>query len=646
MERVREKILFRRSDKIISWLVETTRERHGLFGDASYLLEPNLKEGQGGLRDYHAMLWIARIKFGLHKPRDLEYLGLLSHQEFAALSEALIFIWNARNCLHRITGRKYDHLHFEYQPRMADMLAYGATVSPDAQKPVERFLSDLHGRMEAVKQKHLIFHYELGAARKWFSLRKKKVREPGTPGITIRRDQLVFASPEAMLREPTLLMRIFEESARLKRPIAPEARRLVREFADLVDEDFRSSREVVRSFERILTTPLVDEDFRSSREVVRSFERILTTPAPVFNVLNEMLNTGFLARFLPPFQAIINRIQYDAYHVYPVDKHSLRTVKLLKSFADGGDGDIGALCADLYRELPRKRRLLWAALLHDIGKGTPDRDHSDAGAQMARNLLRTLGLGKADVETVAFLIREHLLLFNNATRRDINDEETILFCARRIGDPERLKMLFLLTVADFMATGPKAWNDWVGILVRELFFKVLRALEGRKPTTSEAAARETEALLLSEPLPLDKADLQALFRAMPFRYLQAMPVDAVRTHIHLVATKGDGDFAWEIARNAETDTRTLTHCGRDVPGLFSKIAGALTLNRVNILDAQIHTWQNGLCINIFNVAPPLDPIFESERPDRSGSQGGPGRRSGPLRRTGRRHGQAAERAPA
>jgi [protein-PII] uridylyltransferase len=594
MERVREKILFRRSAKIISWLVENTWTRHGLFGDASYLLEPNLKEGQGGLRDYHAMLWIARVKFGLQRPRDLEYLGILSHEEFAALQESLTFIWNVRSGLHRITGRKYDHLHFEYQPRMADMLAYRTT---SGLKPVERFLSDLHGRMERIKQSHLVFLYELGGAKKWFNIRKKKVRAPKTPGIEIRRDQLAFSSSEAMLRDPSLLIRIFEESARLKLPIGPEARRLIREFSHLVDEGFRGS-----------------------REVVRSFERILTTPAPTFNVLNEMLNTGFLARFLPPFREIANRIQYNAYHVYPVDKHALRTVRILKGFADGGDGETETLCADLYRELPRKRLILWAALLHDIGKGIPGRDHSEAGAETARDLLLAMGLRKSDAETAAFLIREHLLLFKNATRRDINDAETALSCAARIGgDPERLKMLYLLTVADFMATGPKAWNDWVAILVRDLFFKVLRALERGEGTAEEieAAAREKRALILSESFPLSKDDLQALFRAMSPRYLLAAPADAVRSHIRLAADLGDRDFAWTIARNPQADTRTLTLCGRDAPGLFSKIAGVLALNRVNILDAQIHTWRNGLCINIFNVTPPPDPIFESEKWDRA-----------------------------
>ncbi len=594
MERVREKILFRRSAKIIAWLVENTRQRHGVFGDASYRLEPNLKEGQGGLRDYHTMLWIARIKFGLQSPRDLEYLGLLSHEEFAALSEALTFIWNVRSLLHRITGRKYDHLHFEYQPPMADFFAYPTT---NGLKPVERFLSDLHSRMEGIKQHHLVFLYELGAAKKWFRFRKKPAREAQVAGLEIRRDQLVFASSEALIQDPTLLMRIFEESARLKCPIGPDARRLIREFSCLVDDGFRSS-----------------------REVVRSFERILTTPAPTFNVLNEMLHTGFLARFIPPFREIAHRIQYNAYHVYPVDKHSLRTVRILKGFGDGGgQGETGALCADLYRELPRKRPLLWAALLHDIGKGVPDRDHSEAGADLAREQLLAMGRRKGDADTVAFLIGAHLLLFHSATRRDINDEETVLFCARRIGDPDRLKMLFLLTVADFMATGPKAWNDWVAILVRELFFKVLHVLERGEATNEEAerVAREKEALLLSASLPLPENSLQRMVRAMSSRYLLATPVEAIQSHIRLAADLGEKAFVWTINRNPQADTRTLTLCGRDTPGLFANIAGVLALHRVNILDAQIHTWRNGMCINIFNVTPPPDPIFESEKWDRA-----------------------------
>ncbi len=592
MERLREKVLFRRAGRMIKWLLDSTRRRHQLFGDSAYLLEPNLKEGQGGLRDYHAMLWIGRIKFGLRQPRDLEYLGLLSHDEYAALGESLNFIWNTRSCLHRLIGRKYDRLHFEYQARIADMLGYRLR---NGLEPVERFLADLHGHMERIKDKHLIFLYEMGAPRKWFDIRRRKAPATRFPGLCIERERLCFSGGEAVLRDPALMIRVFEESARIKMPLAPEARRLIREFSHLIDDDFRAD-----------------------REALRAFERILITPAPAFNVLNEMRNTGFLAAYLPAFRGVANRIQHDAYHVYPVDKHLLRTVRILKEFAQAGETPQARLNAALYRETGNRRRLLWAALLHDIGKAEAGEDHAGRGARVAMRTLMALGVREAEAREVAFLVEHHLLLFHAATRRDLNDPETIRSCAAIIVDPERLRMLYLLAVADLMATGPKAWNDWVAALLRDLFFKTLRELEGAPADAEMADHMDKAATLLSEPGDMDTGVLHDLLEQMSPAYLNDFPVEALRRHVALFARLGDGPFAWDIAPDTETDTRTITVCCRDIPGMFSRIAGVLAHNAINVLDARAYIWNNGLCINVFNVAPPPDRLFEEQRWRRAG----------------------------
>ncbi len=222
---------------------------------------------------------------------------------------------------------------------------------------------------------------------------------------------------------------------------------------------------------------LIDDNFRASPSARKSFERILQLPSPTFNALREMLNTGFLVRYLPVAKDIQNRIQYDEYHVFPVDKHSLRAIQILKNFGLDNAAENDPLVRDLYKNMRHRQPLFWATLLHDIGKGMPGGDHAVKGARIAEKILPAYGLSAKDVATVSFLIEEHLLLTKTATRRDIHDEETIITCARRINDIKRLQMLYLLTIADAMATGPKAWNEWTAALVRDLFLKVLNILE-------------------------------------------------------------------------------------------------------------------------------------------------------------------------
>jgi len=590
MDQLREKVILKKSRAIIDWLVQKNELRHQHFGDSAYLLEPNLKEGQGGLRDYHTMLWIGRIEFNVRQPRDLEYFGLLSHDEYQALRQSLAFIWNVRNRIHNICGRKCDQLHFEDQITLAQKLKYKQT---NGQQPVERFLGDLHGQMEFIKQQHLIFLYELGLEKK----RKRKRKSKKTSNIAglkvITWGMLNFVSPEKIVESPDLLMKIFEESARLKMPLSAEAKRLVKEFSHLVDKNFRIS-----------------------EPIVRSFERILVSPAPKFSVLNEMLNTGFLEKFIPEFRTIANRIQYDEYHLYPVDKHLLRTVQTVKKFGTLKNSNLEPLCEKIYKELKNKKRLLWAALLHDIGKGASQSKHSQAGAEIVKKVLTQKGLNSAEIETIAFLVQEHLLLIKTATRRDIHDEETALFCARKIGDIERLKMLYLLTVADSISTGPIAWSDWTAALLRDFFLKVLNVLEKGELATKEAVkviAQKKYEIIKSAANRSEKKVSEALLAVMSPRYLLYTASHDITEHIKLYDNLRDAEFIWEISRSVDANTRSVTICAKDRPGLISKIAGVFTLNNINILDVQVFTWRNNIALDIFKVKPPPDQLLEDEK---------------------------------
>ncbi len=586
MEQLDGRVLRRQGAAYVAWLSKGIRDRHKRFGDSTYLLEPNLKEGLGGLRDYHTMLWTARAICNLTEPRDLEYLGYLSHEEFHSLTQALAFVTRVRNRLHHLAGRKCDQLHFEYQVKLADALGFR---EENGQQAVEAFLGALHGQMECVKRQHLMFLGKTVGAKKTRG-RQKKERRTLVEGIEVVRDTVCFASSEAILEKPHVLIRIFEYSALLGLPLSVEAERLVKEFLYLIDDAFRRSPRVVTSFQRILSAP----------------------PRP-HNVLNEMLNTGILLALIPEMKGIVNRIQYDEYHVYPVDKHLLRTVQTLKELRDVGPGMQDAFYRELFKEIQNPDLLLWAGLLHDVGKAVDEQGHPTHGEHIVRQVFSRMGFSDQDVESISFLVREHLFLMHTATRRDIDDEKIVIQCARSFGNVEQLKMLYLLTVADSKATGPKAWGEWNATLLKQLFLKLLHILEKGElatPAVTDALDRKKHQVLHGAgSLP---SALNGLFDQMSPRYLLYTPADDIIRHIALYQMLGDEPFLLEVQGNLQSSYRAVTVCARDFPGLFSKIAGVFTLNNVDILSAQIYTWGNDIALDVFKVEPPLDRLREEE----------------------------------
>jgi [protein-PII] uridylyltransferase len=597
LEQLRIKLINVKPTKIVGWLTESNRERHERFGDSSYLLEPNLKEGQGGLRDYHTMLWIAKIMAGIKQTRDLEYFGFLSHGEFQSLETSLHFIWHVRNHLHKMMDRKCDQLHLENQTRLAETIGM---ESINGHLPVEILMGNLHGHMEFVKECYEVFIYEMDQ-KKRLKRKNKALKVTDIPGLKFNRGMLNFTSPEAILKDPALLVKIFFESAVQKAPLNVEARRLVKDFGYLVSQP----------------------DFRNSEEVVRLFEKLMGRPADQYYPLTAMLDTGFLVHFIPGFKGVVNRIQFDRYHLYPVARHLVLCVKTLKAISANKGEEHDVLFRKVYKEMRDKRALYWAALLHDIGKAEPSGGHSERGAKMVEAILSEKGLTRSDIDTVVFLVREHLLLFDTASRRDINDEETAILVARRVGSVSRLKKLYLLSVADAMATGPKAWNDWTASLLRGLFLKTLNVLEKGELVSRKAIRtieQKKERILTAAGDKTAKETIDSLVPFMSQRYLLYTPSHEIPDHIQLYQQLGDKDFVWRIVQSATADTRTVTICAKDRPGLLSKIAGIFTLNNINILDMRIFTWRNNIALDIFEVEAPPDKLFEQERWDKAAGQ--------------------------
>ena len=584
---LRNKVFQRHGPAHVAWLAERSRDRHDRFGDSTYLLEPNLKEGMGGVRDYHTMLWIARTAYDITEPRDLEFLGHLSHDEFGSLMEALSFITNVRNRLHHISGRKCDQLYFEYQIKLAGVLGFRPK---NGQQPVEAFLGALHGQMEFLKRHHLMFLNKVLYRKR----RYKKPKSPQrtvSPGILEVNGALYFETPEVILEKPYLLIKIFEKSATLGLPLSVETTRLIREFLYLIDESFRRS-----------------------GKVIKAFHRILDAPPQTFNVLNEMLNTGILVALIPEMKGIVNRIQYDEYHVYPVDKHLLRTVQTLKEFREAGSGTEDAFYGALFREIEAPGLLLWAALLHDVGKAIDEHDHSGQGARIVKGVFERMGFSGPDIETISFLVLEHLFLIHTATRRDIHDERIVVQCARRFGDVEHLKMLYLLTVADSRATGPKAWSEWRSTLLRDLFIKVLHILEKGELATRAASdvVEKKRSDVFDRLASCPRKAVETVFDQMSPRYLLYTSAKDILRHMELYRELGEEPCVLEAQVKPRSKYRTVTVCAKDFPGLFSKIAGVFTLNNLDILSAQIYTWRNHIALDIFKVKAPPDRLREKE----------------------------------
>lgn len=588
-ENFRHRLSSRHYKQTLDYLFEHGIKRLENFGDSTFLVTPDLKSGFGGLRDYHTLLWYAKIKSDIKERRDLEYYGFLSHFEYRTLDKTLNYIWRIRNWLHYITDRKCDTLHFEYQTDMADRLNY---KNQGGRPDVEIFLGDLHAKMEFLKQINQITFEDI--------LTSNRIRkEPATPrptktsGLVIQKRRLYFANTVVILQHPELLLKIFLESGRRRIPLSIEARRVVSEFLHLVDEEIRTDPANIRIFKQILALSFWE-----------------------FNVLNVMLSTGILERLIPEYKAIRNKIQYNHYHLFPVDKHSIRCVQVINSFREPGTDVNTSLYANIYREVRNKNLLRIAALLHDIGKSDPAKEHSNTGAKIAGPILERLGFNPTETADACFLIRNHLLLAKIATRRDLFDEETAVHTANKVGKIRLLRMLFLLTVADSMATGPKAWNEWTENLIKDLFLKTMRILK-----TGELASRKAQRLIERKKEEVTallgdiwhEQDTPKQLGTLSKRYLLNMPAIHIADHMKLFQNLGNRQFIWQISREDDSDIRTVSICGREKPGFYSKIAGVFFLNRIDIVASQAYPLGDTHILDIFKVMAPSDRIFETEK---------------------------------
>ncbi|MEF3168804.1 MAG: [protein-PII] uridylyltransferase [Deltaproteobacteria bacterium] len=541
------------------------------FGAHAYLLEPNIKEALGGLRDIHAILWTAKILFGLEGLTSIQEAGLLSPAETRGIEEALDLLVRLRNRLHFTSRRKNDRLYFEYQVQIAkDMentYAHGDLV-------IERFMQAVYQALDRIATVAETFFEHVN------EVISQGQRHAGDgliePGIEIRSGRVYLENPQALARTPLLAMKVFAHAARLGRPVHHRTRRAIAEYAQAISRRLRTS-----------------------KRAARLFLELLEQAQKPLDLMDSLLNSGLLSAFLPEFERVRSLMQHDVYHVSTVDRHLIETVAELHRLKDEEK--------EIYSALSSPRILFLAGLLHDIGKGS-GHGHASRGAELAKGIARRMGISGPDAETLIFLVEQHLFLMETAQRRDLDDEAFVIRCARRIGTPERLRMLYLLSVADARATGPNAWNAWKASLLQEFYLKLLHLLESKDfsdPDRIQAVAwmRERVAAILGQ-------DPEVLTHLLPEDYLLSFTPEAITRHLELERKLATETVV--LVPEAQGTGWSLLLLAKDRTGLLARIFGVLALHDLDVRSAELFTLGDGTAVDLINCTSAIGIGFDEQ----------------------------------
>jgi [protein-PII] uridylyltransferase len=567
-------------------------ERYRKHGGTVFVQEPNVKETAGGLRDVHTALWLAYTKFGARTLRELEERGLITPKERAASDQALTFLWRVRNELHFLAGTKQDVLERELQARIAKNFGYETdAVRLDVEKLMREYY--LHARTIHRVSARLIARCQEGLARHGTVGRRVR-RAALADGLVVYDGRLHLAEPGTLPKDPARILRVFWHAQQLGGELDVDLERALEDAAPVLeDESWRASPELRQVFLSLL----------------RSWGRVATT-------LRRMHETGVLGAYLPEFGALTCLPQFDHYHRYTVDQHSLHAVEVLEGLGPGQSAESDEL-AQLVAELERPELLMLGILLHDLGKAL-GANHAVKGVPLIRALTRRLNLDPDDRAAVEFLVEHHLVFSQTAERRDIDDPKTIERLAALVRYPAWLTMLYLLTVADIRAVGPGVWTPWRGALLRELFVQTRTRLAGRFPKPPRRAA---VALRIVQALadPSYSGAAAAHLAAMSDRYVRTTSPQRMAAHLRLIDRLREEPVAVELFHYRELRASDFVVVARDSPGLFALIAGTLAAHGVNILSAQIETRADGVAVDTFHVNDPAgDAILDEPRWDAVG----------------------------
>ncbi|MBT5107260.1 MAG: [protein-PII] uridylyltransferase [Rhodospirillaceae bacterium] len=553
-------------------------ERHKRMGDSRYVLEPNIKEGKGGARDLQTLYWIGKYLYRLKDVAELIDKGVLTKAEVALFDKAQKFLWSVRCHLHYLTGRPEERLTFDVQPELASRMGYTDHVGTSG---VERFMKHYFLIAKDVGDLTRIFCAALEASQhRRFSLSRLTLWRRDFEGFPIEGGWLNVASKSTFADQPINMLRLFEAAQRAELDIHPNALQLV-----------------TRSLRRINRTLRDDADANAI------FMRVLTANPDPETTLRRMNEAGVLGRFLPDFGRVVAQMQYDMYHVYTTDEHTIRAIGILNQIERGELTDELPVSSKIISKVLSREVLYAAVLLHDIAKGRGG-DHSILGAKMAIKICPRLGFTAEQTDTIAWLVRHHLVMSDTAFKRDLDDPKTIEDFVALVQSPERLRLLLCLTAADIRAVGPGRWNNWKATLLREIYYRSEALMSGgmavEKIDDRVAYAHETLSARLSDwP---QQAIEDHLGRGRPSYWL-AYDVDAQRRHADIVrdAEESGSSLAMDARVDPDRAITELTIYSSDHPGMFHGIAGAIALSGATVVDARINTMTNGMALDTISI---------------------------------------------
>ena len=570
--------------------LQERNQRHKRQGGQRYMVEPNVKEGKGGLRDLQTLFWIGKYVNGVDDAAALVDLGVFREEEYNRFVAAETFLMAVRCHLHLIANRASDQLTFDSQVETAARMGY---VDKAGRRAVEHFMQDYFRHATVVGELTRIFltaleaqHVKQAPSLVTFFKRKRPVKD----GYKVRQNRLDIARAETFFDDPLNILRIFEEALRTGYLIHPDAMRQVTAHLNLIDDAMRKSPEANSIFLDLLLKH--------------------GNPERALRRMNEL---GVLAAFLPEFAPVVAMMQFNMYHHYTVDEHTIQCISTLAQIER----------EELVEELPIassvlkagvNRRVLYAALLlHDIGKGRPE-DHSIVGAHIARKVAPRLGLKKADAETVEWLVRYHLLMSDMAQKRDLSEPRTIRDFAKAVKTKERLDLLTVLTVCDIRGVGPGTWNNWKAELLRALYRSTRTALElGLEAVNRETAEKEAKSALRAALEDWSVKDLRHETSRHYGPYWQGLPTSSHVVIAKLLQDLADDQIGLDLKPDEDRDATRICFAISDHPGIFGRLTGALALVGANVVDARTYTSSDGYATAVFWVQDGEGHPYEASR---------------------------------
>ncbi len=575
-QKLRESLFEQTKADFIEAKLEERAERHRKQGGQRYVVEPNVKEGKGGLRDLQSLYWIGKYIHGVHNASELVKVKVFNAEEYETFRKAHAFLWAVRCHLHLISNRAADQLTFDMQVMVAEAMGY---KDSNGRRAVEHFMQAYFRHATHVGELTRIFLTALEAdftKPEPMLVRLFSRRKSAKPPYAIKQNRLTVDTKSAFLKDPLNLLRIFEEALRTGTLMHPDALRLIAANLDMIDPEVQNGKEA----NRIFVDTLLKHD----------------NPERALRLMNEI---GVLGAFIPDFAAIVAMMQFNMYHHYTVDEHTIQCISHLAQIERGELIEELPIASGILEDGLNRKVLYIALLLHDIGKGRPE-DHSILGAQIVRRIAPRFGLNKKECETVEWLVRQHLLMSDVAQKRDISEPNTVRGFAKAVKTTERLDLLTVLTVCDIRGVGPGTWNNWKAVLIRNLYAATKEALvNGVEEFSREAQETEARRALRASLSDWDAKDLRTEVARHYGPYWQGLPPATHVVFAELLRDMADDEIRIDLKPDEDRDATRACFVMVDHPGAFSRMTGALALVGANVVDARTYTSKDGYATAVF-----------------------------------------------